>query len=213
MNQAQARSHTLQQAAAVVFAMVAILPLLVFVWTLSRLDVLDTLAAALGLGLALAVALVGFACFRVLMGRLSELVQAVGRVVGRRGSPTADPEGPQAGGVVRGNALAAPPAADTPAASQRQGRSSAGPLADLADLKVPGLRAIREVEDLDQAIAILWKQEAMALRGRRVHVSTMTSLRPIAGTLVGVTDDGLLLEDGSERVVVGYKGISTIDPA
>lgn len=209
MSQARDRSHTLQQAAAVVFAMVAILPLLVFVWTLSRLDVLETLEAALGLGLALAVALVGFACFRVLMGRLSELVQAVGRAVERKDSPTADPEGPQAGGVVRGNALAAPPAADTPAAPQRQGRSSAG---SWADLKVPGLRAIREVEDLDEAIAILWKQEAMALRGRRVHVSTMTSLRPIAGTLVGVTDDGLLLEDGSEQVVVGYKGISTIDP-
>src|SRR5262245_39641657 len=74
---ATSRQQGLRQAAAVIFALVAIVPLLVFAWTLHILDVIKRTEAQVGLALSLAVAMLGFWMFRVMLSRMSEVVQAL----------------------------------------------------------------------------------------------------------------------------------------
>jgi hypothetical protein len=71
----------LRQAASTIFTLTAVLPLLVLTWTLNRLHALHTIEAELGLGIALCVALLGFAMFRGLMGRLSNLILSLRMLV------------------------------------------------------------------------------------------------------------------------------------
>src|SRR2546425_983733 len=133
----QTRSNPLRQAASAVFALTAILPLLLFVWTVHSLGALSRLQAQVGLGLALAVALLGFWVFRRLMGRMSDLILALRRAAesASRSSARASVEAPRAtvgpapGAWARAAALPAapasrpaaepaPPAAVTPARSE-----------------------------------------------------------------------------------------------
>src|SRR5947208_4213709 len=114
----QTRSNTLRQAASAVFALTAILPLLLFVWTVHSLGALSRYQAQVGLGLALAVALLGFWVFRRLMGQMSDLILALRRAAefatrsgGRPGGePPRAPVEPAAGDWARG-APPPPPAA------------------------------------------------------------------------------------------------------
>jgi ferredoxin-fold anticodon binding domain-containing protein len=57
----------------------------------------------------------------------------------------------------------------------------------------------------------VWKAEATPHVGRRVLVSVRNSARAIAGTLVQVTDDGVLLDQDGEQVAVSYRRISAIE--
>ncbi len=246
------RSNTLRQAASAVFALTTVLPLLLFVWTVHTLGVLTKLQAQVGLGLALAIALLGFWVFRRLMGQMSDLILALRRAAefatrsgGRPGAeaPRAPVE-PAAGGWAR----AAPP--PTPAASRPAVESAppthpepasvtapespvptawAAPAPPPASLTfvttvegmspqtaethtVPGLGAIREVHDLSRAMEVLWRAEAAEYRGRRVAVSILGSARPIVGTLIELTDEGILVQTGpSERRAVSFSRISAID--
>src|ERR671918_488576 len=72
---AKTRQHGLQQAASVIFALVAVVPLLIFAWTLHALGAIRSTQAQLSLGLALAVALLGFWMFRSLWGGRGEVVR------------------------------------------------------------------------------------------------------------------------------------------
>ncbi len=74
---ATSRQQGLRQAAAIIFALVAVVPLLVFAWTLHALDVIKRTEAQVGLSLSLAVALLGFWMFRVMLSRMAEVVQAL----------------------------------------------------------------------------------------------------------------------------------------
>ncbi len=77
---------------------------------------------------------------------------------------------------------------------------------------VPGLGAIREVHDLNRAMVVLWRAEAARYRGQRVVISILRSAQPIVGTLIELTDDGLLVRtEGSERRAVSFDRISAID--
>lgn len=73
------RSQTLRQAASLVFALTAILPLLMFAYALLRLNGLRQLESQITLGLALMAALVGFGILRVMVSRMSDLLRAVGQ--------------------------------------------------------------------------------------------------------------------------------------
>ncbi len=77
MDEQRPKTRTLQQVASVVFALTAVLPLLIFAYTLYALDVIARPLAQAGLALALAVALSGFLVFRVAVARLSRLIRAV----------------------------------------------------------------------------------------------------------------------------------------
>lgn len=77
------RSQTLRQAASLVFALTAILPLLMFAYALLRLNGLRQLESQITLGLALMAALVGFGILRVMVSRMSDLLRAVGQATER----------------------------------------------------------------------------------------------------------------------------------
>ena len=212
------RSNTLRQAASAVFALTAIVPLLLFVWTVHRLGALSKPQAQVGIGLALAVALAGFFAFRGLMGQMSNLITALGRVLelrerseaGARAtaatSPTRAPRPPapepEPARVTEHASVAAVPKASAP--EWRSQRAAAA--------EVPGLGAIREVHDLSRVMVVLWHAEAARYTGRRVVVSVLRSPQPIVGTLIELTDDGLLVRtDTAERVPVSFDQISAID--
>lgn len=197
-------SSTLQHAASVVFALTAVLPLLVFAWTLYRVNALSRPQAQLGLGLALGAALLGWYIFRALTRQMSELIRAVGNATELAARSAADaqahPAMPRTHRESRENPRVNPIA---------QGPQSTG--AGEGDRGVLGIGTIQEVRGLTQAMAALWKTEATALKGRRVLVSVMNSPQPIAGTLVDVTEDGLLIERDVGAVGVTYRRISAID--
>jgi hypothetical protein len=88
------------------------------------------------------------------------------------------------------------------------------PAPPTAASRIPGLGAIREVDDLSHAMAKLWMGEAVVHKGRRVSVSVMNARAPIVGTLVDLTRDALLVDqDGVGQVEVSYARLSGIDTA
>jgi len=187
-----ATSGTLRHAASVVFAVTTVVPLLIFVWTLYSLDTLGRSEAHVGLGLALAIALLGYYIFRGLVAQMSNLIAGLGKAL------EATPVAP-ATAVPIAAAASAPPA---PLPTAPADTSHA----------VPGLGAIQEVQDLNRAMAALWQSEAAAFKGQRVVISVVNSPRPITGTLVMLSHDGLLVQtDRQEHVAVGYNRISAID--
>lgn len=175
-----ATSSTLRQAASAVFAVTTVVPLLIFVWTLYILNTLSKSEAQVGLGLALAIALLGYYIFRGLVAQMSTLIAGLGK------------------------ALETAPA---PVVSKRPTLEAVKPVH-----AVPGLGAIQEVQDLNRAMATLWQSEAEAFKGQRVVISIVNSPRPISGTLVLLSHDGLLIQtDRMDHVAVGYSRISAID--
>ncbi len=71
----RSRTMTLREAASVVFALVALLPILLFVYLLSRHDMLHSTEAQIGLVAAIAVSILGFVVFRRMMDQISLLAQ------------------------------------------------------------------------------------------------------------------------------------------
>jgi signal transduction histidine kinase/HAMP domain-containing protein len=71
----------LREAASTIFALTAILPLLILVYFMWRFGLLESLEAQLGIVLALAIALLGYVLFRRLTTRVAELGRALGQVV------------------------------------------------------------------------------------------------------------------------------------
>jgi hypothetical protein len=114
--EAKTRQHGLQQAASVIFALVAVVPLLIFAWTLHALGAIRSTQAQVSLGLALAVALLGFWMFRSLLGRMAEVVQAL------------------AAAVEQASRVRRPP---TPAASPASAPSASAPTAPMAPAASP----------------------------------------------------------------------------
>jgi hypothetical protein len=78
---------------------------------------------------------------------------------------------------------------------------------------IPGLGMIQEVDDLSHAMAKLWMAEALGYKGRRVVLSIMNARAPLTGTLVDVTHDELVLDQGGAQVTVNYGRLSGIDAA
>ena len=72
-------SRSLQQAASVLFVLMAVLPLLIFTWLLYRLDALGRYEAQVGLAVSLVLALAGFVIFRNLMAQVSDFVRVMSR--------------------------------------------------------------------------------------------------------------------------------------
>src|SRR5437870_5680369 len=75
------KSQTLQYAASVVFALVAVIPLLMFTYTLVRLNALRDLQNQIALSLTLVAALTGFGILRLMVTRMSTLLYAVSQAV------------------------------------------------------------------------------------------------------------------------------------
>jgi hypothetical protein len=168
----------------VIFALAGVLPLLLFAWALHQLGVVERLEAQLSLGLALAVFLLGFTVFRVLMDRTAAIIHSMGR------------------------------AAEPGRMLSESGMEAVSEVVTRAAQHVPGIGAIREFGKVALAVDQLqsvWKAEATPHVGRRVLVSVRNSARPIAGTLAQVTDDGVLLDQSGEQMAVSYRRISAIE--
>ena len=200
------RTYTLRNAASIVFALTAVIPLLLFTYTLYRLDQLDQTQAQVGLALALGCALVGLFIFSNLMGRLIEVLRFVEEQPPAAGAPA----GTGPGGARPGQAGPAASSAATP------------PWGGPGGLVVPGLGTITAVSRasaparhtagiFDEVQKTMWHEEAQRHLGRRVLISVKNAPDPIAGSLAQIAEDGVLLEQGDQRVAVSYLRITNID--
>jgi hypothetical protein len=198
------RTYTLRNAASIVFALTAVIPLLLFTYTLYLLGQLAQFQAQMGLGVALGCALVGLFIFSNLMARLSELL----RFLEEQPAPAATP-----GGTAD---HASPPM--TAAANGPVSPPWPGP----GGLVVPGLGTItaasRAASAARQAAGVfdevqktMWHAEAQRHLGRRVLISVKNAPEPIAGSLAQIADDGVLLEQDDQRVAVSYLRITNIE--
>ena len=71
------KASTLAQSTAVIFALMAVLPLLTFAYVLERLEAIQELEYEAALAFALLVSLLGFWVFRTMMFRISRLLRAI----------------------------------------------------------------------------------------------------------------------------------------
>jgi hypothetical protein len=186
------RTYTLRNAASIVFALTAVIPLLLFTYTLYSLNQLKLTEAQMGLGVALTCALVGLFIFSNLMGRLSEVLRYLEEQHDAGARPAAAVPGP----------------ADTAARSAEPASPHAVPApVHPGGLVIPGL--------FDEVQKTMWQAEAQRHLGRRVLISVKNSTEPIEGSLAQIAEDGVLLEQGDERVAISYLRITNIeiDPA
>ena len=213
------RTYTLRRASSVVFALISVLPLLLFAYTLYALNVLQQATAQIGLGSALALAMIGFYIYSVMIARLSDILREI-EVNGTSAShavpshaPVAMVIEPEPGlshavgptGPAVSASGAAPP---RPAVAKRNGGARPG-------LVVPGMGRITELTPSDGAalsdLDLMWKAEAEPLLGRRVLVAVRNAADPIKGTLCQVTEDGVILDQRGAKFGISYTRVSAIE--
>jgi hypothetical protein len=205
------RTYTLRNAASIVFALTAVIPLLLFTYTLYSLNQLRLTEAQMGLGVALGCALVGLFIFSNLMARLSEVLRYLEEREAMQGDPGAGP----AGGTTA--SMGTP---GRPVVAATNGPASA--VLPGGGLLVPGLGTItaasRAASAARQAAGVfdevqktMWHAEAQRHLGRRVLISVKNAPEPISGSLAQIADDGVLLEQGDQRVAISYLRITNIE--
>jgi hypothetical protein len=206
------RTYTLRNAASIVFALTAVIPLLLFTYTLYALNQLRSTQAQMGLGVALGCALVGLFIFSNLMARLSEVLRYLEQrnALEPPGSAVVQPAEATTG--AREPDLVATAIANGPATTVLTG----------GRLVVPGLGTItaasRAASAARQAAGVfdevqktMWHAEAQRHLGRRVLISVKNAAEPIEGSLAQIADDGVLLEQGDQRVAISYLRITNIE--
>jgi hypothetical protein len=235
------RTYTLRNAAAVVFALTSVLPMLLFTYSLYALNKLHEGQAQLGLGVALLFALIGGFIFMNLMGRLSELLRFIEEQAAEEETPPTAPNLPTVPATGATSAMTAPAGAPLGASAGAPGpRPGAGamPASPAArptgvppprpvptqppGIVVPGLGTITAARRaataarhaagaFDDVQKSMWQAEAQRHLGQRVLVSVKNATEPIQGNLAQIADDGVLLEQNGERVAVSYLRITNIE--
>ena len=192
---AQSRQQGLQQAASVIFALVGIVPLLVFAFTLWQLGAIHHTLAQATLLLTLVLMLLGFWLFRSMLAQMSEVVRDVVRVAAQ--TARADGSDPTAASMTAYRASAAPVAPGAAPSPVRQ---------------VAGLGSIWELGEMARTMDLLWQREARAHVGHQVQI-TVSNSQDLAGRLIEATEDGLLLEEsGGGTVAITYRRVQGIEP-
>lgn len=216
------RNYSLRRASSVVFALISILPLLLFAYTLYALDVLQHHVAQIGLGSALVLSMIGFYIYSVMMSRLSDILRDIeeeesappasgapqGPVVTMAVEP--GPSGPMATSASR---QAPPPPTGRPSAFAGKGRAAAG---GRGGLVVPGMGRITELKPVDGTSATseldsMWRVEAEPLVGKRVLVAVRNAQDPVKGIMSQVTQDGLIIDQNGAKVGISYSRVSAIE--
>lgn len=224
------RTYTLRNAASVVFALTAVLPLLLFTYTLYALNKLHETQAQLGLGVALFFALIGLFIFANLMGRLSELLRFLEGQPQGEGLAPAAPAASAAlpAGAPQGAAAAAGPrpAGGAPGAMPTGGRPVPGlgprPATPQPGIVVPGLGTITAVRRaataarraagaFDDVQKSMWQAEAQRHLGQQVLISVKNAAEPISGSLAQIAEDGVLLDQSGQQVAISYLRITNIE--
>jgi|SRR5438067_3590037 len=211
---AKTRQQGLQQAASMIFALVAVVPLLIFAWTLHAVGAMRNTQALVALGLALGISLLGFWIFRTMLGRMTEVVQGLAAVVEQANRtrrallPTPGPASaaPRPVGAAPAAPAAAAVVASVPAPPATR------KIAD-ADRHVPGVGNIREIAEVARTMDVLWQREATAHVGKRVQISVANAREALTGRITEVSDDGLILEQAEGSVAVAYRRVTAIDRA
>jgi hypothetical protein len=223
---ARTKQRSLQQAASVIFAIVAVVPLLILAWTLHALGVARSPQAQFALALALGISLLGFWMFRSLLSRMAQVVQTLTVAVeqaGRGRRPAAAPGAapavlPVAAGAAGDARTAAPPTLEGVASTPSALRSvpTVAPNLAVATAARPargiaGLGTIRELTEVVKTVDALWHREATVHLGRRVQISVANSRDPLVGTLSEATPDGLILEQTDGPLPIAYGRVTSID--
>jgi len=174
----------LQQAASVLFALMGIVPLLVFAFTLWQVGAIHHTLAQTSLALTLVLMLLGYWLFRSMLTQMSEVVRSLTRAV----QAVARPSGTL---ITTAAAVAAQP---------------------VVPREVTGLGSIWEFDEMARTMDQLWQREARAHIGRYVQI-TVANAQEVTGRLLEATEDGLLLEqDGGATVAVTYRRVQGIEP-
>ena len=220
-----ARTSTLRRAASVVFALISVLPLLLFAYTLYTLDVLHHHVAQIGLGSALVLAMLGFYIYSVMISRLSDILRGI-EVGESTPPPVGTPQGPEASVPVdpgAGGPQAARSASGGPRQSTGKHAGTSGRLATggasvarrRGGLVVPGMGRITELKPADARalsdLDFMWRAEAQPLLGKRVLVAVRNDPDPMRGVLVEVTKVGLILDQDGSMVSISYTRLSMIE--
>jgi hypothetical protein len=203
----RSKQQGLQQAASVIFALVAVVPLLVFAYTLHALGAIRSTQAQVSLGLALAISLLGFWMFRSMLGRMAEVVQALAAAV-EQANRMRRPAAPMAAGAP-GAASAGPAAASRPAASAVPANAAKKIANDRGG--IPGVGNIREIAEVARTMDVLWQREATAHVGKRVSISVANAKDPLVGVISEVSDDGLIIDQADGQMAVAYRRVTGID--
>jgi hypothetical protein len=218
------RTYTLRRASSVVFALISVLPLLLFAYTLYALDVLRHHMAQIGLGSALVLSMIGFYIYSVMIARLSEILREMEAEETSPPQPAVQ-QGPvvtmavepsPGGSLAMGHAGSAARAAPLPTPNRpspfAKGRSGAG---GRGGLVVPGVGRITELKPADGAalsdLDLMWRTEAEPLLGKRVLVALRNTPEPIKGVLSQVTEDGVILDQNGATFGISYTRVSAIE--
>lgn len=222
-------TYTLRRAAAVVFALISILPLLLFTYTLYALDMPRRQVAQIGLGSALVLSMIGFYIYSVMISRLADILRDLEAAESAQ-PPSGPTHGATQGPVVT---MAVEPGSSRPIAERHTAGASRanpapapgrpGPFAarghsgggGRGGLVVPGMGRITELKpaaasalsDLDS----MWRPEAEPLLGKRVLVAVRNAPDPMKGILAQVTHDGLILDQSGNKVGISYMRLSAIE--
>ena len=221
----RSKTYTLKRASAVVFALISILPLLLFAYTLYAVEALQNHTAQIGLGSALVLSMIGFYIYSVMMSRLSDILRDIeaeessppttGTTQGEAGTMGVDP-----GSSIPGAASHAPgasrqipvPPSDQPSPFVGKGRSATG---GRGGLVVPGMGRITELKGADASatsdLDSMWREEAEPLLGKRVLVAVRNAQDPVKGILSQVTQDGVIIDQGGAKVGISYTRVSAIE--
>jgi len=176
------RQQGLEQAASVVFALMGIVPLLLFTFTFWQVGAIHRTLAQACLVLTLVLMLLGFWLFRSMLGQLSEVVKEVARIAQAVARPAA------------GRPMAAPPAMPTPARP------------------VAGLGSIWELGEMARTMDLLWEREARAHVGRHVQITVANSEELTGRLLEATEDGLLLEQPGGGTVAITYLRVQGIEP-
>ena len=198
----RSKQQGLQQAASMIFALVAVVPLLIFAYTLHAIGAIRSTQAQISLALALAISLLGFWMFRSMLGRMAEVVQALAAAV-EQANRTRRPAPAMAGAST--GPMAAAAAAPRPAASPAMASAAR------MDHGIPGMGNIREIAEVARTMDGLWQREAAAHVGKRVSISVANSREPLIGTISEVSDDGLILDQADGQNAIAYRRVTGID--
>jgi hypothetical protein len=176
------RSYTLQRAAAVVFAFVTVLPMLLYLNTLYLLGALGRTVVFVNLSLAVGAILIGYYLYRAMTSRMAELLRAAQerQEVAPHGhtEPAAEFHMPVFGAI----------------------------------REVEPIRETDMMPGAVEQLRTVWEAEARPHLGRRVAIFVRNAPEPIVGTLSQITENGLLVVDGdSHKIGVSYRRISAIE--
>ena len=213
-DEAKTKQQGLQQAASVIFAVVAVVPLLIFAWTLHAVGAIRSMQAQLSLGLALAVALLGFWMFRSLLGRMAEVVQALAAALEQASRLRLAPAPANASGAAIMPVPAAAVGTPAPTVAKANGGAvfaAPAPAARQAGHGIAGIGGIRELTEVVATMDALWYREATAHVGHRVQISVANGRDPLTGTLSEATPDGLILDQPDGPVPIAYGRVTAID--